>query len=484
MIKKILIIILLFLALSCSGPVPDCNKQLSSCPVLFPDYTDITIPCNIAPLNFYVKGSDRISVLVKGKSEYRFSSRSSLIEFPLKKWKKMLENEKGNILDIFVIAKSNGECLDYLPFKWTVAMDSIDHYLSYRLIEPAYEVWNHLQIYERNLENFDTHLLGDNDIAGHSCINCHTSNHGDIQTTFMHVRGANGGTIYSRNGVVRKLDMKTEKYGAAVYGEIEGSGRYGIFTTALIMPILHSYRTERLEVFDKKSDLILVDFDKRIVSSSPLISGEEFQETFPCFSSDYNKIYFCRASHLKQPDSTRKMHYNLYSIDFDKVKGRLGDKINLVFDAEEKNKSVSFPKCSPDGKYILFSVSEYGTFPIWHTDTDLWMMNLATGKIDTLNNTNGRYSDSYHSWSSNSRWIVFASKRDDRVYGRPYFAYVDDSGRVSKPFVLPLKDPESYLVSLKSYNIPELYNTPEAYNAVKLKKLYYKADKEIFKYAD
>ena len=176
------------------------------------------------------------------------------------------------------------------------------------------------------------------------------------------------------------------------------------------------------------------------------------------------------------------MRYDLYSISFNPQTGQLGDSIHEVFRASSEGKSVSFPKCSPDGKYLLFSVSDYGTFPIWHPETDLWMLELFTGKIDKMEETNGRYSDSYHSWSSNSQWIAFASKRDDRVYGRPYFAHVSQDGSVSKAFLLPQENPEAYLNTFKSYNIPELYNTAETYDAHELQKAYFGKETENLRY--
>jgi len=480
--RRVLVFILAIMLLSCKGEHKDNYTQSSSLPELFPDYTNITIPCNIAPLNFYIPDAKHVSIIIKGEQEYRFSKRGPLMDFPMKRWKLMLEKERGKTLEVCLKAVFKRGEVGFPPFTWVVSTDSIDRYMSYRLIEPAYEVWNRLQIYERSLETFDLRLLGDNNITDHSCINCHTSNHASIQTTFMHIRGKNGGTVYSRNGVLRKIETKTEKSGPAVYGDIEGSGRYGVFTTAAIMPILHSCRCERLEVFDKKSDLILIDFIEGTVTSIPLACGDDFQETFPCFSSDGKTIFFCRAPHMSQPDSTRYMHYDLYKLAFDPANGKVGDEIKLILDASGKDRSVSFPRCSPDGKRLLFSVSEYGTFPIWHVDTDMWMMDLSTGKIDSLDIVNGRYSDSYHSWSSNSRWIAFATKRDDRVYGRPYFAHVDDRGRVSKPFLLPQRDPESYLMTLKSYNIPEMYKIPEIYDARRLRELYFNMEKEIFRY--
>jgi Tol biopolymer transport system component len=299
----------------------------------------------------------------------------------------------------------------------------------------------------------------------------------------MHVRGKNGGTVYSQEGKLRKINTKTkETTGSAVYGELSSDGRYGIFTTADIIPILHSYRTERLEVYDKQSDLILIDFEAGTVSNNPSITGDSYQETFPCFSADNRTIYFCRAAHLPQPDSTKQMRYDLYSIAFSPETGQLGDTIQQVIDASSRGKSISFPKCSPDGKFLLFTVSDYGTFPIWHPETDLWMLNLSTGEINEMEKTNGRFSDSYHSWSSNSKWIAFASKRDDRVYGRPYFAYVKDDGTTTKAFVLPQKNPELYQTTLKSYNIPELYSVPEYYDAHAIKRLYFNEEAEMFNY--
>lgn len=69
-------------------------------------------------------------------------------------------------------------------------------------------------------------------------------------------------------------------------------------------------------------------------------------------------------------------------------------------------------------------------------------------------------SESWHSWSSNGRWIVFSSKRDSGVFTRVYIAYVDRNGRVSKPIPLPQKDPMHYESCLWTYSVPELITEP------------------------
>jgi Tol biopolymer transport system component len=119
------------------------------------------------------------------------------------------------------------------------------------------------------------------------------------------------------------------------------------------------------------------------------------------------------------------------------------------------DRSVSLPRVSPDGKFLLYTLSSYGNFFIWHKDADLYMINLETGEHYPLHEANSSFAESYHSWSSNSRWIVFSSRRMDGLYTHPYFAYIDEKGRAGKSFMLPQKDAGFYHKFMKSYNIPE-----------------------------
>lgn len=479
-----LLILLLTVLMACRQQTTRETQRLAFQPALFPDYTDITIPYNIAPLNFQLEDSiaTGFSVHIKGKGNHLFKTSTHTILFPIKEWNALLEAEKGNTLHIEVTAHYNHKDAIYNEFTWEVSTDPIDRFLSYRLIEPAYEVWNKIQIRERDLESFEERILGDNNITENVCMNCHIASGNNAQNTLMHIRGEKGGSIYTNEGKIRKIDTKTSETGTAVYGELSADGHYGIFTTAEIIPILHSLHGKRLEVYDKGSDLVLIDFKQNSVSNHSAVSGKEYQETFPCFSADNRTVYFCRAPHLPQPDSTMHMHYDLYSIPFNQQTGTLGDSTHLVFNAGQRGKSVSFPKCSPDGRFLLFCVSDYGTFPIWHPETDLWLLDLKNGEVGTLPKANGRYSDSYHSWNSNSRWFAFASKRSDGIYGRVYFCHVDEDGNATKAFVLPQKCPETYRTTLKSYNIPELYCQPEAYDAHILRNVYLKKETEKFKY--
>ncbi len=448
------VILLSFLLEACGG------KSKGSLADIYPDYTDVTIPCNIAPLNFRIEGASRILVRVKGGSdEYIFRSRGELMKFNQGKWHSMLDAEKGGTLTVSVISKGRKRgTAGVKELSWTVSRDSIDRYLSYRLIEPAYEVWSRMQIEERDMESFRTRLIGDNRNAGRSCMNCHTTNRNG--TSFMHLRGANGGTIVNRKGTLMKLNTRTDQSGGGVYGDITPDGRFVVFTTADITFSIHSRIDKRMEVFDSRSDLMVLDLDNLTVSDSPAITGDAYQETFPCFSPDGKMIFFCRAEHLLQPDSTFDVHYDISAVRFNPETGKPDDKVITVIPARERL-SFSHLKCSPDGRWLMTSVADYGTFPVWHDESENWLINLRTGQINTMEKANARGADTYHSWSSNSRWVVFASKRDDKVYGRPYIAHVDEDGQVSGAFLLPMRDPALYRRTMRSYNLPELYPEPE-----------------------
>ena len=135
-------------------------------------------------------------------------------------------------------------------------------------------------------------------------------------------------------------------------------------------------------------------------------------------------------------------------------------------------KSVSFPKPSFDGKYLMYTLSDYGNFSIWHHESDLWLMDLATGTTRPLDELNSQDTDSYHNWSGNSRWVVFSSRRDDGLYTRLYIAHSNGDGTFDKPFMLPQEDPAKYYSELMlSYNVPEFVTGPVPFDKIRAQKM-------------
>ena len=136
----------------------------------------------------------------------------------------------------------------------------------------------------------------------------------------------------------------------------------------------------------------------------------------------------------------------------------------LVFEADSLDKSATLPRISPDGRYLMFTLGKYGVFHIWHRDADLYILDLATGQVRNMKEINSPDVESYHSWSSNGRWVVFSSRRYDGNFTRPFIAHIDKNGQGTKPFELPCADPDYHRQFMKSYNIPEFMRGPVTIN--------------------
>lgn len=458
-------------------------KLIHAFPPIYPDYIDVTIPVNIAPLNFQIRNKpDKMVVTIKGSNDSIIVNGEQKIEIPIKEWKALIASEQGKSLSVSITAFLNGQWIRYEPFFWHVKSDSINPYLSYRLIEPGYEVWNKIQLVERDITSFNEHVIADNNLTDGSCMNCHIYGNQNSSLSMFHLRGKKGGTILNKDGKLRKINTKGNgMISNAVYGNFHPGGRFAVFSTNIIIPEFHAYRSERLEVYDTASDLIVMDLDRDKIITQPFLSDTTSLETFPVFSSDGKWIYYCVAPKIPLPDSIKSLKYNICRVSFDANQGIIGTKVDTLWNALKMNGSACHLKTSPDGKYLLYTVADYGTFPIWHREADLQMMNLETGKIDSLKVVNGPNSDSYHSWSSNSRWFVFASKRDDGIYGKPYFCYIDSAGKAYKPFVLPQRDPSLYDNTLKSFNIPELSNGPVPFDVMDIEQVYRNKEAEQVK---
>lgn len=457
--------LLLLLVLSCT-PTPQNVSKSESMPPIYPDYTDVTIPVNIAPLNFLVR--DEVEAVQVQAGDIVINARGNEVVFDEDDWHELLA--KSSDIEVTVTTLKNGMWTEYRPFHWQVVKDKLDSYLTYRLIEPDYEIWNNLQIKQRCVENFSEKALCDYRLANNQCMNCHVTGSQNPQLSMMYVRGPQGGAVLNQNGRLRKLAIKTsDMVSGSVYYGFSPFGRYITFSTNVIIPAFHSRADKRLEVYDSKSDVYVADLLENRIIRSPLLSDSLVFETFPTFSPDGKYIYYCTAPHVQLPQELHQLQYALVRIPFDEATGTIGTKVDTLFNT--KGASVCHPRISPDGKYIVYTVADYGTFPIWHQESDLQMMDLQTGRIDAMALVNSPRSDTYHSWSSNSRWLVFASKRDDGLYGKPYFCYIDRSGKPHKPFVLPQHSPSFYDQTLKSFNVPELSKGHIPFDAVDVERL-------------
>lgn len=442
---------------------------------IYPDYTDIVVPENIAPLNFMLRESvSRVLVCVDDR--IIASSHGSSIRFSPSRWRSLMDGNVGGSIGVRVLAKNKDGWKEYNTFSWSVSGDRVDPYLTYRLIEPDYEAYNNIVLQQRCVENFSTDDFSDFNVIGNKCMNCHTYAGQDPDNTMFYVRGQGGGAFLNRSGSLTKLAIRGEDMvSGSVYFGFSPSKRYICFSSNKIIPAYHSQPRRRMEVFDTRSDVYVADLENRSIIRSPLLEDSGVMETFPTFSPDGAYIYYCAAPQLDTItlDLLENVHYSLCRIGFDEASGTIGTQVDTIYSASSEGGSVCHPRISPDGRFLCFSVADYGTFPLWHSESDLMLMDLRSGSIVPMDQANSDQSDTYHSWSSNSRWIVFASKRGDGVYGKPYFTHVDTDGNCSKAFVLPQKHPGYYDNLLTSFNAPEMgrgplpFSTYDVYDAMK-----------------
>lgn len=260
--------------------------------------------------------------------------------------------------------------------------------------------------------------------------------------------------------------------GFCVYPYWHPEGEYIAYSSNNTRQGFHVLADKLIEVFDLDSDLQVYDIRNNCLITAASVKDKDVWETFPAFSADGKTLYFCAATPRPIPAETDQIRYNLCSVDFDPATGTIGSRIDTLVFAEGMGKSVSFPKPSYDGRFLVYTLSDYGNFSIWHHEADLWIMDLATGESRPMSLANSGDTESYHSWSSNSRWMVFSSRRDDGLYTRLFFTHIDENGQETKPFMLPQKHPLHYYNYLnRSYNVPEFVTGPVDLDRVEAEKL-------------
>lgn len=470
--KKLLALIVAVTSfVACGNKIPDTFLESSELPRIYPDYTNVTVPVNIAPLTFEADASSDGIVARLTAGEKEVICDGALIQPGADEWEELVSAAVGKSINVQVFVRQNDQWTRFKPFEIYVSPDSIDPYISYRLIPPSYSSYRGMSISQRCLENYNEKTVYENLLCMSpeegQCINCHSYQQYNPERMQFHARHYLGGTVIAYDGKIKKVNMASDSIlTAGVYPAWHPWLPLIVYSTNKTMQTFHITNPDKIEVYDTQSDLIAYDVEKNEVTNiekDPL----EF-EVFPSWAPDGKTLYYCSA-HFEYKDTIehdfealhrfKEVKYNIYKKSFDPQTLQFGPR-ELVFDAASMDKSATLPRVSPDGRYLMFTLGEYGVFHIWHHDADLWMLDLVTGEARNMTEINSLGVESYHSWSSNGKWVVFSSRRYDGNYTRPFFAHIDKNGHGSKPFELPSADPDFHRQFLKSYNVPEFMRGP------------------------
>jgi len=453
-------------------------------PKIYPDYSGVTIPPNISPLNFVVREEGTyyfVKIYAKqGKAIEIFSSKPKII-IPVKSWRQLVDKNKAGPLyfDIFVKGR-DGQWNRFAPIENTISSEPIDGYLVYRKIHPGHSRWSDIGIYQRNLHNYNESPILDNKFFKHGCLNCHTFANNRPDKMLIGIRSKHYGSsaILVEDNTVRKIGAK---FG---YCSWHPSGKLAAFSINKIRQFFHSARSEVRDVIDLDSLLAYYLVDSKTIKTSPHFSRKDRLETYPTWSPDGKYLYFCSApvvwSDLSRPfqrdifppPEYAQVKYDLVRISYDIQQDKWGE-IETIVSAKNNGLCSQLPRISPDGRWLLFCMCNYSSFPVYQQSSDLYIIDLKaaeqTGKYEYRRLAiNSEQSESWHSWSSNSRWIAFSSKKQSGVFTRIYFSYVDETGKAHKPVLMPQKDPTFYDSCLKTYSVPELIIGPVEITGEKL----------------
>ena len=312
------------------------------------------------------------------------------------------------------------------------------------------------------------------------CANCHSFTP-DGKTLAMDVDYANDKgsyvitaiapqTVLTRDKVISWSDYRREDKHRTfgLLSQISPDGRYVASTVrdrSVFSPIPDLHYSQRF--FPIKG--ILAVYDRRGKRFFSLAGADEprYVQSNPVWAPDGKTILFARTEayelkHLKDRKAAvirreeareffvggKKFRYDLYRMPFN---AGAGGEAAAVPGASGNRKSNYFPRFSPDGKWIVFCQAD--SFMLLQPDSLLYIMPAEGGTPRQMRCNSPGKMNSWHSWSPNGRWLVFASKANG-PYTQLWLTHVDADGHDAPPVLL-----EWFTAPDRAANIPEFVDT-------------------------
>ncbi len=438
--RKSLIYLSLMVALltSCSSPqLPRYYTESDAWPKVYPDYIDVTIPPNIAPLNMRLMMEADRTITRFSTPGYELVCDGTKIQLEMDDWRELTRRARDHMISVEVYAEKDEKWIHYRPFSIYVSTDSIDPWLTYCFTTLSQEPVEERDFHLRSLESFEDYTL----------------------------EGESPSDSFLLEGTPR-TELSFSKTDYPVWHPWMKLMAYTDCQTARAF---HSANSNSLEILTMASDLMLYDGERHVQRGIESFSDE--LEMDPCWAPDGRSLYFCSASFDYVADSIDynemmlrydQLKYNIYRKSFDPETRQFGPR-QLVFKADSMvlpsakkvvSMSATQPRISPNGQWMMFTLGKWGSFHIWHRDADLWFMDLKTGETRPMKELNSEEAEDDHVWSSNGCWVIFISRRNDGTFAQPFIAHIAKDGQEDKPFELPMEDPDSHRQLLKNYGLP------------------------------
>ena len=312
------------------------------------------------------------------------------------------------------------------------------------------------------------------------CGNCHSFS-GDGKVLGLDVDYGNDKGAYAVLPVSKQMVLNDEKIiswsdykkgdGEATFGllsRVSPDGRYVISTVkdrAVFVATPDIWYSQLF--FPIKGILVVYDTQTGSFKALPGADDPEYVQSNPTWSPDGKSIVFARTKAYKKDvvanatsvllsekdvpefvNDKEPFKFDLYRVPFND--GR-GGKAEPIEGASHNGKSNYFAKFSPDGKWIIFCKAE--NYMLLMPDSELYIIPAAGGEARRLRANTPRM-NSWHSWSSNGRWLVFSSKANT-AYTQLFLTHIDETGESTPPVLL-----ERFTGSDRAANIPEFVALP------------------------
>lgn len=308
-----------------------------------------------------------------------------------------------------------------------------------------------------------------------TCANCHSFST-DGKTLGMDVDGPAGDkgayaivpiekeTIIEQKDIISWNSFQGKPPGQKTIGflsQVSPDGRYVVTTLNESVYVQNFTDYRFLQVFYPTRG-ILGYYDRETQEIKPLPGADDprYVHCDPVWTPDGQTIIFARAEardpyppgyrpavRANDPNEPQ-IQYSLYRIPFRNGQGGVPAPIA---GASHNGMSNTFPKVSPDGKWIVFVKCRNGQ--LLRPDSELWIVPTSGGEARRMRcNTN--LMNSWHSFSPNGRWLVFSSKVNT-PYTQMFLTHIDENGNDSPPILIP-----NSTAANRAVNLPEFVNRP------------------------
>jgi WD40-like Beta Propeller Repeat len=308
----------------------------------------------------------------------------------------------------------------------------------------------------------------------HTCTNCHSFSK-DGTTLGMDVDGPeNDKGTYAIAPVSPRMTIANQdvitwnsfarKQGRPTIGflsQISPDGRYAVTTLNEQVYVANFKDYRFLQVFYPTRGILAVyDRETRQIRALPGANDPNYVHTSAVWSPDGQYLVFQRARAAEAYPPGRKVaeyagdpnelpvRYDLYRIPFRAGHGGVPEPVR---GASDNGMSNTFPKVSPDGRWIVFVKCRNGM--LMRPDSELWIVPVQGGEARRMR-CNTSLMNSWHSFSPNGRWLVFSSK-SRTPYTRMFLTHIDEDGNDTPPVLV-----ENAAAPDRAVNLPEFVNLP------------------------